>query len=109
MLEINGEAVSGKTDDAISTIVKDVEESNGSLELLVRRGTPATSRTQLHKEQKPSTSKRKPHALERLSSWYRSWRSPNVQVATCSNIIFTVQIFGVQIVGTKSKFQLFKN
>ena len=106
MLEINGEAVSGKTNDAISTIVKDVEESNGSLELLVRRGTPATSRTQLHEEQKPSTSK---SALERLSSWYRSWRSPHVQVATCSNIMFTVQIFSVQIVGTKSKFQLFKN
>ena len=75
MLEINGEAVSGKTNDAISVMMKDIEDSNGLLELLVRRGISTTSGVH-HKMAK--SSHRKPNVLERLSSWYQSWRSPQV-------------------------------
>ena len=76
MLEINGEAVTGKTNNAISVMMKDIEESNGSIELLVRRENQTGSRA---RHEKTKLSHRKPHTLrKRLSSWYQSLRSSRV-------------------------------
>jgi hypothetical protein len=40
VLIINGEAISDKTTDDISAMIKEIEERSGSVELLVRRETP---------------------------------------------------------------------
>lgn len=43
VLLINGEVSSGKAIGDISLMVKDIEESNGSIELLVKRGKTVVS------------------------------------------------------------------
>ena len=105
MLEINGEAVTGKTNNAISVMMKDIEESNGSIELLVRRENQTTSKA---RHEKTKSSHRKPHTLrERFSSWYQSLRSSKVHVPVLVRLLHATKnvrlFFAVYIyAGTKS-------
>ena len=51
VLEIDGEAVSGKTPDDISAMMKEIEERSDSLELLVRREAPTSSSSYGHRRE----------------------------------------------------------
>ena len=64
MLEINGEAISGKTTNDISAMMKEIEERSGSIELLVRRDSPIS----LSHRKSTKLSHRQP-MFKRSSSW----------------------------------------
>ena len=70
VLKIDGEAVSGKTTNDISTMMKEIEERSDSLELLVTREAPISSSSYGH---------RKEAKLYRHAQHTSSWRQPSSQ------------------------------
>ena len=69
VLQINGETIEGKAYNDIVMMVEDIEEHEGSIELLITRKSPR--RNKKMKRKKPSDKK----TLSRLSSWWHSLTS----------------------------------
>ena len=66
MLQINREITEGKTVTEVSSMIKDIEDCNGSIELLIKRANTCTLSTS---DDSDVEVEEKPRLLKRLSSW----------------------------------------